>query len=54
MVVIVCIQEYRMHECNSERDQGIPALALLTNDKGLDQLVYSQSDQRLFRLLSRK
>ena len=54
MVVIVCIQEYRMHECNSEQDQGISALALLTNDKDLDQLAYSQSDQRLFRLLSRK
>ena len=32
MVVIVCIREYRMHACNSERDQGIPALACLSND----------------------
>ena len=43
-----------MHSCNSERDQGIPALACLANDKDLDQLANSQSDQRLCRLLSRK
>ena len=54
MVVIVCIQEYHMHSCNSKRDQGIPALACLANDKDLDQLANSQSDQRLCRLLSRK
>ena len=54
MVVIVCIQEYHMHSCNSERDQGIPALACLANDKDLDQLANSQPDPRLCRLLSRK
>ena len=54
MVVIVCIQEYCMHSCNSERDQGIPALACLANDKDLDQLANSQPDQHLCRLVSRK
>ena len=43
-----------MHVCNSGRDQGIPALACLANDKDLDQLANSQSDQRLGRSLSRK
>ena len=52
-VVIVTILEYRMHVCNSERDQGIPALACLSNDKDLDQLANSQADQRLCRSLSR-
>ena len=54
MIIIVCIQEYHMHACNSERGQGIPALAYLANDKDLDQLTNSLSDQRLCRLLSRK
>ena len=53
-VVIVSILEYRIHVCNSERDQGIPALACLANDKDLDQLVNSLSDQRLCRSLSSK
>ena len=65
MIIIVHIQEYRikvvivskliyrMQICNSERDQGIPALACLTNDRDLDQLANSQSDQRLCRSLSR-
>ena len=52
-VVIVSILDYRMHVCNSERDQGIPALVCLTNDDDLDQLANSQSDQRLCRSLSR-
>ena len=43
-----------MHVCNSERDQGIPALALSAKDEDLDQLANSQSDLRLCRLLSRK
>ena len=43
-----------MHVCNSERDQGLTALTLLANDKDLDQLANSQSDQRLGRSLSRK
>ena len=53
-VVIACIQEYLIHVCKSERDQGIPALALLANDKDLDQLANSQPDQGLCRLLSIK
>ena len=53
-VVIACNQEYRIHVCKSEGDQGIPALALLANDKDLDQLAISQPDQCLCRSLSRK
>ena len=53
-VVIVSIQEYRMHVCNSKRDQGKPSLVCLANDKDLDQLANSKSDQRLCRSLSRK
>ena len=34
--------------------QGIPALALLENDKDLDQMANSKPDQRLCRLVSRK
>ena len=43
-----------MHVCNSERGQGIPALALSVKDKDLDQVANSQPDQCLCRLLSRK
>ena len=43
-----------MHVCKSERDQGIPALALSAKDKDLDQLANLQPDQCLCRLLSRK
>ena len=34
--------------------QDIPALALLENDKDLDEMANSQPDQRLCRLVSRK
>ena len=54
MIIIVNIQEYRIHVCKSEQGQGIPALALLANDKDLDQLANSQPVQRLCRLSSRK